>query len=151
VVIEASVAAGYLIAWAVRKARRVAGRLDAETDAAIDSGLDRLHDVVAAKLSGHPVLAELVEEAAADGQVSDLTLQQMELAIRAAASKDEAFGRAVNEQVTLLRGAESASGTSVVIFGDVRPKADNRGIAIGLANEVHFHGEQPGPPQPDPP
>ena len=65
-VIEAGVVAGYVIAWAVRKARRVAGRLDAEADEVIDAGLDRLHEAVVAKLGGHPVLEELDEEAAAE-------------------------------------------------------------------------------------
>ena len=81
-VIEAGVVAGYVIAWAVRKARRMGGRLEAEADEAIDAGLDRLHEVVVAKLGGHPVLEELDEEAAADaGQVSELTRQQVELAL----------------------------------------------------------------------
>ncbi len=62
-VIEAGVVAGYVVAWALRKARRAGGRLDAEADGVIDASLDRLHEVVAAKLGGHPVLAELVEEA----------------------------------------------------------------------------------------
>ena len=47
-VIEAGVVAGYVIAWAVRKARRVGGRLDSEADGVIDAGLDQLHEVVAA-------------------------------------------------------------------------------------------------------
>src|SRR5260221_7134951 len=51
-VIEAGVVAGYVIAWAVRKARRVGGRLDAEADGVIDAGLDRLHEVVAGELGG---------------------------------------------------------------------------------------------------
>lgn len=68
--IEAGVAAGYVIAWAVRKARRVGGRLDSEVDEVIDAGLDRLHEVVAAKLNGYPVLAELVEEAEAAGTLA---------------------------------------------------------------------------------
>ncbi len=51
-VIEAGVVAGYVIAWAVRKVRRVGGRLDKETDEVIDASLDRLHEVVAARLAG---------------------------------------------------------------------------------------------------
>ena len=114
-VIEAGVIAGYVIAWAVRKARRVGGRLDAEADAVIDAGLDQLHEVVAAKLAGHPVLAELVEEAAAGGgEVSDLTRQQVELALTAAARKDEAFGHMVTELVARLREAEQAIGRPVI-------------------------------------
>jgi hypothetical protein len=53
-VIEAGLVAGYVIAWAVGKARRVGGRLDAEADQVIDASLDRLHEVVAGKLAGHP-------------------------------------------------------------------------------------------------
>ena len=78
-VIEAGLAAGYVVAWALRKARRVGSRLDEEADGAIDASLDRLHEVVAARLGAHPALADLVEEAEAagdGGEVSDLTRQQ---------------------------------------------------------------------------
>lgn len=106
-VIEAGLVAGYVIAWAVRKARRAAGRLDAETDAVIDAGLDRLHAVVAEKLGGHPVLEDLIEEASTDdGQVSDLTRQQVELAVTAGARKDDAFGQTITDLVAQLQAAE---------------------------------------------
>jgi pheromone shutdown protein TraB len=59
VVIEAGVVAGYVIAWAMRKARRAVGRLDDDADAMIDASLDRLHEVVMARLAAHPVLTEL--------------------------------------------------------------------------------------------
>jgi hypothetical protein len=59
VVVEVGVVAGYVIAWAVRKARRAAGRIDDEADAVIDAGLDRLHEVVVARLAGHPAVAGL--------------------------------------------------------------------------------------------
>jgi hypothetical protein len=138
VVIEAGVVAGYLIAWALRKARRAAGRLDAEVDAAMDAGLDRLHEVVAVKLGVHPALDELDEEAAGDGEVSELTRQQVELAVTAAARKDDAFGRAVTDLVTRLRAAEQATGVQVVagaqstVFtGDAHAHARDGGVAIG--------------------
>jgi hypothetical protein len=161
VVIEAGVAAGYVVAWALRKARRVAGRLDAETDEAIDGGLDRLHEVVVAKLGGHPVLAELVEEAgeaagSGAGEVSELTRQQLELALAAAAHKDELFGQAVTELVGRLREAEQgagkvvASGEGAAVFtGDVHTEAQGGGIAFGqVAGGVQVHREPPGPPWP---
>src|ERR1700735_4833114 len=111
VVIEAGVVAGYVVAWAVRKARRVAGRLDDEADEVIDAGLDRLHEVVAAKLEGYPVLEELGEEAAAGaGRARERPRQQVELALTAAARMDEAFGQAVTELVAGLREAEQAAG-----------------------------------------
>ena len=149
VVIEAGVVAGYVIAWAVRKARRVGGGLDREADEVIDASLDRLHEIVAARLVGHPALAELVEEAEAvgnGGEVSDLTRQQVELALTAAARKDEAFGQAVTGLVARLREAERAAGSpvmvgsgSVVFTGKAEAHAESGGIAFGqVAGDVHI-------------
>ena len=159
-VIEAGLIAGYVIAWAARKARRAGGRLDAEADAAIDAGLDRLHEVVAVKLAGHPVLAEVEEEAATGGgEVSELTRQQVELALTAAARKDEVFGQAVTELLARLREAEQAAGMSVVagagsaVFtGDAHARAEGGGIAFGqVAGDVSMErgpGDPPGPGRP---
>jgi hypothetical protein len=154
-IIEAGVAAGYVIAWALRKAKRVGRRLDADTDAVIDASLDRLHEAVAAKLGDHPVLADLIEEAeVADTSedISDLTRQQVELALTAAARKDDNFGQAVTELIAFLRQAEQAAGSSVisgpgssVFTGGVTVKGQ---IAFGqVAGDVHI-GQPPGPPRP---
>jgi hypothetical protein len=157
VVIEAGLIAGYVIAWAVRKARRAGGRLDAEADAAIDAGLDRLHEVVAVKLAGHPVLAEVEDEAAAGGgEVSELTRQQVELALTAAARKDEVFGQAVTELVARLREAEHAAGGSViagpgsaVFTGDAHAQAEGGGIAFGqVAGDVNVDRGRADPSEP---
>ena len=159
-VIEAGVVAGYVIAWAVRKARRVAGRLDAEADAVIDSGLDKLHEIVAAKLGAHPALDDLDDEAATgDGQVSELTRQQMELAVTAAARKDEAFGQAVTELVAQLRTAEQTGGAQVVagagstvLTGDAHAHAEGGGIAFGqVAGNVQAGVVAQQPPDPSEP
>ena len=158
-VIEAGLVAGYVVAWALRKARRVGGRLDEEADGVIDASLDRLHEVVAAKLGGHPALAELVEEAEAAGEssgVSELTRQQVELALTAAARKDDSFGQAVTELVTRLREAERAAGSpviagpgSTVFTGNAEVKAESGGIAFGqVAGGVHLNQGSPGPSQP---
>ncbi|MGC4981599.1 hypothetical protein ACLQ18_13300 [Streptomyces sp. DT193] len=136
--------------------------MDAEVDAAIGAGLDKLHTVVAAKLGTHPALDDLAEEAAADeGQVSELTRQQVELAVTAAARKDEEFGDAVTELVAWLRAAEKTSGTSVVtgngsmVFtGDSHAQASGDGIAFGqVGGDVQVDrgavgGRQPDPSQP---
>jgi hypothetical protein len=158
VFIDAGVVAGYVIAWAVRKARRVAGRLDAEADEVIDGSLDRLYEVVAAKLGGHPVLVELVEEAEAvgGGEVSDLTRQQVELALTAAARKDDAFGQAVTEWATRLREAEQTAGSpviagpgSAVFTGNAEARAESGGIAFGqVAGGVHISRPPPDPSWP---
>jgi hypothetical protein len=154
VVIEAGLVAGYVISWAVRKARRIGGRLDAEADMAIDAGLDQLHDVVVARLSGHPALAELVEEAEQTGEVTDLTRQQVELALIAAARKDETFGQAVMALVARLQEAERTSGLiafgagASVFTGDARADARDGGIAIGQAGHVSIGREEPDPRRP---
>jgi hypothetical protein len=159
VVIEAGAVAGYVIAWAVRKARRAVGRLDNEADAVIDAGLDRLHEMVAARLADHPVIAELVEEAehAAlnDVKVSEVTRQQVELALAAAAREDEAFGRAVTELAAWLGEVRQAVGQATsrqgaaVFTGDARVEANRGGIAFGqVAGDVHIAQEPGNPPQP---
>lgn len=157
-VIEAGVVVGYVVAWAIRKARRVGGRLDRETDEVMDASLDRLHEVVAAKLTGHPALAELIDEAVAteDGEVRDLTRQQVELALTGAAQKDDAFGQAVRELVACLREAERAASNSViaglgstVFTGHAEAKAKGGGIAFGqVAGGVHIGREPAGPSRP---
>jgi len=161
-VIEAGVVVGYVIAWAVRKARRTASRVDAEVDTAIDAGLDKLHTTVAAKLGAHPALDDLAEEAAADeGQVSELTRQQVELALTAAARKDDEFGRLVTELVAQLQAAEKAGDISVVagagsaVFtGDAHAQASDGGFAFGqVGGDVNVdrgreNGQQPDPSEP---
>ncbi|WP_162952398.1 hypothetical protein [Streptomyces hundungensis] len=56
------IATGYL-AWAVRKAQRMAGRADGEVDRVLDAGMDRLHEVVGRKLGDDPALRQLTDEA----------------------------------------------------------------------------------------
>ncbi|WP_245006630.1 chromosome partitioning protein [Actinoplanes ianthinogenes] len=155
--IEASVVAGYVIAWAVRKARRAAGRLDAEVDTAMDAGLDRLHEVVAAKLGPHPALDDLAEEATAD-RVSDLTRQQVELAVTAAARRDGDFGARVNDLLAALRAAESPTGAPVVagagsrVFtGAAYATTGSGGVAIGqLGGDANLTADTGRSEQPDP-
>lgn len=153
-VIEAGVAAGYIVVWALRKVRRAAGQLDHEADALMDAALDRLHQVVANKIAGHPVLAELEEEASADGQISELTRQQVELALTAAARRDEAFGQAITTLLAQVRGAEQSAGVaagarSAVFTGSADVQADNGGIAFGqVAGDVHVDRGPPGPSGP---
>lgn len=154
-VIEAGVVAGYVTAWAVRKARRVGDRLDDEADEVIDASMDRLHEVVAAKLSGHPVLAEIVKEAeTVGGGVSGATRQELVLAITRAAAEDDAFGQAVTELAVRLR--EQGAGTpviggsgSVMFTGDAKVRAESGGIAIGqVAGAVHVSQGPAGPTRP---
>lgn len=157
-VVEASVVAGMVIAWAVRKARRAAGRMDDTVDAAIDAGADRLHDVVLSRL-GEPVREDLAQEAADEsGQVSELTRQQVELAVAAAARRDETFAETVTDLLAQLRAAKQAAGTQVlaapgsaVFTGGVNATAHDQATAIGQAGTVNIgdqRREKPDPPRP---
>jgi len=115
-VVEATLAIGYLTAWAVRKARRAGRRLDTIADETVDAGLDRLDGLVRSKLACHPALKDLDDEAAAvanngpvdgESQVSELTRQQLELSLVAAASKDQDFARQLVSVLADLQTAES--------------------------------------------
>ncbi|MFC3992988.1 chromosome partitioning protein [Actinoplanes siamensis] len=150
--------AGMVIAWAVRKARKAAGRADETVDAAIDAGADRLHDLVLSRLGG-PVQDDLAEEAASEsGQVSELTRQQVELAVAAAARRDETFAKTVTDLLEQLRQAERTAGTQVlaapgsaVFTGDVTATAYDDATAIGQAGTVNIgrrQREEPDPRQP---
>jgi hypothetical protein len=156
-VVEASVVAGMVIAWAVRKARRAAGRVDETVDAAIDAGADRLHEVVLARL-GVPVREDLEQEAAGEaGQVSELTRQQVELAVAAAARRDDQFAQTVTELVAQLRQAQQAAGIQVlaapgsaVFTGGVTATAHDQATAIGQAGTVHIGRQRDSPDPPVP-
>ncbi|GLW30029.1 chromosome partitioning protein [Actinoplanes regularis] len=157
-VVEASLVAGMVITWAVRKARRAAGRMDETVDAAIDAGADRLHEVVLARL-GEPVREDLELEAAGEsGLVSELTRQQVELAVAAAARRDEAFAETVTDLLAQLRAAEQASGTQVlagsgstVFTGAVTATAHDEATAIGQAGVVNIGDRRRGEPDPSQP
>jgi hypothetical protein len=158
VVIEAGVVAGYVIAWAIRKAQRAVGRFNDEADAVIDASLDRLHEVVAARLGAHPVLADLVEEteeaARTDGEVSDLTRKQLELALTTVFRDDEAFGQAVSELAAGLQerqqvGQVPSRCEDAVFTGSAHAEASSGGIAFGqVAGGVRIEREPWNPPQP---
>jgi hypothetical protein len=143
-----------VIAWAVRKARRAAGRVDQTVDAAIDASADRLHEVVLARV-GEPVQQDLAAEAASEsGQVSELTRQQVELAVTAAARRDEQFALVVSELLAQVRSAEQGSGAQVlaegsaVFTGDVTATAHDQATAIGQAGNVNIGERELGKPGP---
>ena len=114
---------GYLAAWAWQKARRVAGRADAEVDQALDAGMDRLHELVVRKLAGDPALTRLETEAESDLEavsVSAGARERVRLALEEAAESDTAFAALVSELAAQLREAQqrSAGAMSVTASGE---------------------------------
>ncbi|MFF5303288.1 hypothetical protein ACFY5F_28340 [Streptomyces sp. NPDC013161] len=110
-------AVGYLAAWAVRKAKRVAGRADAEIDLVLDAGMDRVHEVVAVRLDMDPALEQAMVEAASEqGEVTGRTRTRLQLALEEQTEQDPAFAKALQEAVANVQAAagEAAPGARAV-------------------------------------
>ncbi|MFF7991559.1 hypothetical protein ACFZDG_17415 [Kitasatospora xanthocidica] len=126
------IAVGYVFAWALRKARLVAGRADGEVDHALEAGMDRLHTLVSRKLGEDPALEQLAEEAGqGQPQLSDETRQWLALTLYNAARKDEEFAAALKAMVEEIRTASAGTpgGDGISIGGDVTIKAEGGSVA----------------------
>ncbi|WP_432984304.1 chromosome partitioning protein [Dactylosporangium sp. CA-233914] len=124
------VVAGWLAIYAWGKARRAAGRADAEVDRLVDHGLDRLHELVSDKLGGDTALSQLEVEAGRDTaqvEVSKRTLQRVELALEEAAERDQQFAARLEE----LRGQVQAAQPRAYIASNTGDAtASGGGIAV---------------------
>jgi hypothetical protein len=148
------IAVGYLFAWAVRKARRVAGRADQEVDRGLDAGMDRLHDLVSRKLGNDPALEQLSDEAEAGRQEPrSRTAQRVVLALEDAAEGDTEFADALQQAVEQLQAASnpsagvSASEGGQAVGGNVDIRADHGSAAALTMGDVTLGN--PPPPGPD--
>jgi hypothetical protein len=121
--------AGYLVAWGVRKLRRVGTRLDEESDEVIDAGLDRLHDAIAAKLGADPALGKLEDEVSQGLEPSDRTLRRVQDAVEEATEDDTEFGAVI--EALLARLEEARDGASSVAGIDLRGA---KGVQVGNFN-----------------
>ncbi|MEU0815209.1 hypothetical protein ACWCQW_09940 [Streptomyces mirabilis] len=105
------VAVGYAFAWLVRKARRVAGRADAEVDRGLDAGMDRLHDLISAKLGDDPALQRAAEEAEAGlEEPSERTRRRLADSLDDAAERDTAFAEALQQAVAEIQAVSQTAG-----------------------------------------
>src|SRR5262249_32063370 len=113
----------------------------------------------AAKLGGHPALAELVKQAEAAGDADEVdgrTRQQVELALTAEAKKDDLFGRQITDLIARVQEAEQAARNTVtagsgstVFTGNAEAQADGTGIAFAqVAGNVHIGQEAADPQKP---
>ncbi|WP_051900929.1 hypothetical protein [Streptomyces aureus] len=122
------IAVGYVCAWLVGKARRVAGRADAEIDRGLDAGMDRLHGLVSAKLGTDPALERAREEADAgegEREPSERTRQRLILALEEAAETDHDFTAALAQALAAVQ----AAGPVDVAFATGTAKATNGAAA----------------------
>jgi hypothetical protein len=106
--------AGYLAAYATRKARRAGRRIDDEVDRAIDEWLGRLHDLVTEKLGGDPAVRQL--ELEADGVAdSPRTAERVQLALEDAADTDDQFASDIAEILRRLASLNVGRGISEAV------------------------------------
>jgi len=147
------VVVGFLVAWVVRKGRRVAGRVDAEVDQVLDASLDRLHEVVVGKLGRDPSVEKLHAEVEQSGAASPRTQDRVRLALEDATEGDSDFAAALQAALTRVQTVQGAGGAraghqGVAISGDVR--ADHGGVAFGgvTGGSVSLEGERRDPSSP---
>jgi hypothetical protein len=148
-------AVGYVAAWAWRKARRVAGRADAEVDQVLDAGMDRLHQLVSSKLAGDRALAQLEAEAGANldaESASPRTRERVRLALEDAAEADGDFAAQLAALVEQLQEAKASQGVvagdhGLAAGGDVDVHAEGGSVAGGV---IHGNVNLGNPPPPGP-
>jgi hypothetical protein len=135
--------AAYLIAWAVRKAKRIGAKADSEVDRLLDAGTDRLHELIAAKLGGDPAVAQLDREAPS-GEVSDRTRRRVEDAVAQAADDDPAFADDLRRILDELAEARRlrVTGTGSITQSSIS------GVAMANTGQVGGNIEVHGPGRP---
>jgi type II secretory pathway component GspD/PulD (secretin) len=104
--------AGYLAAWAVRKARRAGQQLDQDTNDIIDAALDRLHEIIAAKLGHDPAVAQLEADAAQGLELSDRTVRRVQDSVAEAAEADPQFAALLQQALAHLDRAERSASSA---------------------------------------
>lgn len=106
-------AVGYVFAWAVRKARRVAGRIDDEVDHVLDARMDHLHEVVVTRLGTDPALEQTLAEAQSEqSELSARTRLRLQLALEEAADQDPSFAAELESAVTQVGATHTVSGNT---------------------------------------
>ncbi|MFE5501319.1 hypothetical protein ACFQ73_02055 [Amycolatopsis japonica] len=142
------VVVGFLIAWAVGKARRAGQQLDGVADQVVDASAERLRNVVLRKLGMDPAVERLQLEAGQPEGVSDRTQQRVTLALEDAVEQDTSFAA---ELKSALADAEKngvvAMSSGAVVSGPVT--ASGHGIAIGVVGRDATIGQAPDPHRPD--
>jgi hypothetical protein len=122
------VAVGLLIAWAIKRANRVGARADEIAAEAIDVGLDRVHDIVVAKLGRDPSLARLEAEARDNGKVAERTRQRVRLALEDATTDDGEFAQRLREAVQKVKSVSASSTVNHATDSSVAVGRDVSGI-----------------------
>jgi len=153
-VVEVELVTGYLVAWALRKARRVGAGLDRDVDGVLDVSLERLHQAVDRKLGNDPAVEKLTAEAVTAESVSDRTRRRVSDAVAEAAEGDPAFGGTLRAVLAeLARSAPAAAaiaggGRAAAVGGDAEIGADHGGAAALTMGDVTIGAFPPDPSGP---
>jgi hypothetical protein len=140
---------GILIGWFARRARHVGERLDEKVDEVLDHGLEKVHDLVSAKLHGEPALTTLEGEVVENGEPTDRTKTRVQLALEEAVETDQVFADALGAAVAQVQAAERQTGVAnatdhgIANTGDLN--ATNGGVVIGgvTGGTVSLHRADP--------
>jgi hypothetical protein len=154
------VVVGFLIAWAVGKARRAGKELDGVADQVVDASAVRLRDVLLRKLGGDSAVRRLELEAAETGEVGDRTRQRVALALEDAVEQDAEFAEELegalaeaerNGGLLATTGGTVVSGTAHATgMGSVAIGAVGRDATIGRAPDPHGPDRARSTPVPEP-
>jgi hypothetical protein len=145
--------AGYLSAWAVRKARRAGKRLDEDADDVVDAGLDRLHDLISATLGRDPAVEKLELEAVA-GPVSARTARRVLDAVTEATENNPKFAERLEPLLIALQSlgttpAAAAGGERSASVGrDAEISADHGSAAAMTMGDVNLGFPATDPTEP---
>ncbi|WP_051969173.1 hypothetical protein [Kitasatospora azatica] len=150
------IAVGYLFAWAVRKARRVSGRTYDDIAREVDAGMDRLHELVEAKLGQDRALERALEEATEGrDELSERTRLRLVLSLEEAAEQDPDFATMLREAIEQVQHLAGEAGGGFGVSGGVIT-TEQGSVATVRTGNVDLTGSEffrdpavagpPGPP-----
>lgn len=144
------VAVGFLIAWAVGKARRAGKQLDGVADQVVDASAARLRDVLLRKLGSDSAVRQLQLEAGESEQVSDRTKRRVTLALEDAMEQDAQFAAELTSALAEAEkhGSLVATHGGTVVHGTATASGQGS-TAIGAVGRDVTVGQAPDPHQPD--
>jgi hypothetical protein len=131
---------GFLVAWAAGKVKRAGKRADGVVDEVLDAGVDRIREIVKAKLGGDPALTQLRLEVSEKGEVSSRTRARVQLALEEAADQDPRFAEQLRVAVSQVDPAvanEVAIHVSQSVSGEVGGSNIQVGGNVGAGIHVN--------------
>jgi hypothetical protein len=104
---------GMLVGWFARRAKHAGEQIDKKVDDALDTGLQKLHDLVAGKLHDEPALKVLEGEVVDTGEATTRTQARVRLALEEAVDTDKTFATQLTAATEEVRAAQTAAGAPV--------------------------------------